>query len=433
MEYRDRNGNPVCGENRRAYCPDFTIFNANGEVLLYLEHKGINKEDRCAPCIKDPDGYKKIKEWAAEIHVNNNDTYFTTTSADFQEGTVFTKISKVLEEHFKLDTFVEIPELYRYLDYPDVGKECASFISLLKSSCQSIADIINKIPSKEDEYYVRNMIKPFYEKYEERKNSEGLIDFNDVIIEATNACNINPCKRKYDYILVDEFQDISIARYHFIEALRNENTKLFCVGDDWQSIYRFTGSDISLFTELRNLIKENKGYAEINAGTTFRFGEPAISISSSFIRKNRAQKEKNVESFVKGSQTEIKICEYDNNAASLIKQILDSIIDENEESEEPSVIFLARNNPSKKEMQIRTFPYLNHEEELYINSENDRSFINYKEKKIPFYSIHAAKGLQADYVIVLNCNKGNYGIPSLVEEAHLLQYVLHKKDILVMR
>ncbi len=82
---------------------------------------------------------------------------------------------------------------------------------------------------------------------EEEKNE---IDFTDSIIRASEICN-RGYRPEYDYILVDEFQDISLDRYHFLQSLRRNRplTKLFCVGDDWQSIYRFAGSDMALFRQ----------------------------------------------------------------------------------------------------------------------------------------------------------------------------------------
>ena len=91
--------------------------------------------------------------------------------------------------------------------------------------------------------------------------------------------------------MVDEFQDISIDRYKFLQALRSDEpkTKLYCVGDDWQSIFRFAGSDMSLFYEFEKYF----GYTELcKIETTYRFHQPLIDKSSEFILKNKEQKSK---------------------------------------------------------------------------------------------------------------------------------------------
>src|SRR5699024_1641922 len=98
------------------------------------------------------------------------------------------------------------------------------------------------------EFVVKNIFRPVYERYAEALSSSAQIDFTDAILQATELCRAtHPVS--YEYIIVDEFQDISVDRYNFLKALREGNppAKLYCVGDDWQSIYRFSGSDMALF------------------------------------------------------------------------------------------------------------------------------------------------------------------------------------------
>ena len=119
----------------------------------------------------------------------------------------------------------------------------ATFITLTKSSCQSIYDILNKAVRANDErseFIIRNIFIPVYEKYVRTLKENNQLDFTDIILKATDIYRYSH-PAKYDYIIVDEFQDISIDRYNFLKALRDGNppAKLYCVGDDWQSIYRF--------------------------------------------------------------------------------------------------------------------------------------------------------------------------------------------------
>ena len=104
---------------------------------------------------------------------------------------------------------------------------------------------------------------------------------------------------------MDEFQDISVDRYNFLKVLREGNppAKLYCVGDDWQSIYRFSGSDMALF----NQFSEYFGATEINKiETTYRFGEPLVSLSSHFIQRNKSQIQKDIHSFSSEMKTELE-------------------------------------------------------------------------------------------------------------------------------
>lgn len=134
---------------------------------------------------------------------------------------------------------------------------------------------------------------------------------------------------KYDYIIVDEFQDISVDRYNFLKVLRGNTTpaKLYCVGDDWQSIYRFSGSDIALFNQFQKYF----GETDINKiETTYRFGEPLVSLSSQFIQRNAAQIKKDIHPYDSNAKTELNFCEYDrSNYCNIIEQLVASIPSEN--------------------------------------------------------------------------------------------------------
>ena len=148
---------------------------------------------------------------------------------------------------------------------------------------------------RRSEFVVKNIFRPVYERYAEALRSGGQIDFTDAILQATELCRAtHPVS--YEYIIVDEFQDISVDRYNFLKALREGNppAKLYCVGDDWQSIYRFSGSDMALFNNFAAFF----GPTEINKiETTYRFGEPLVGLSARFIQRNTAQIKKNIRPF----------------------------------------------------------------------------------------------------------------------------------------
>mgnify|MGYP000792120203 FL=1 len=148
-----------------------------------------------------------------------------------------------------------------------------------------------------------------YERYISALSNNNQIDFTDAILQATEICRTSH-PVEYDYIIVDEFQDISVDRYNFLKVLREGNppAKLYCVGDDWQSIYRFSGSDMALF----NQFPEYFGATEINKiETTYRFGEPLVSLSSHFIQRNKSQIQKNIHSFSSEMKTELEFYSYD--------------------------------------------------------------------------------------------------------------------------
>ena len=110
--------------------------------------------------------------------------------------------------------------------------------------------------------------------------------------------------KRLKYIIIDEFQDISFGRYKLIKALKEQNPgcKTFCVGDDWKSIYQFSGSDITLFKEFQQYF----GFTHRSRiETTYRFNEPLIGLSSEFILKNPYQTTKKLKAFNKRVQLNI--------------------------------------------------------------------------------------------------------------------------------
>jgi len=177
-----------------------------------------------------------------------------------------------------------------------------TFLALMKSNNLTNDEIRRKIPeSKLSIMDIRASIfwylfEPVYNKYNEMLISNNIIDFSDMINKATNYIRNDNIKYNYDYIIIDEFQDISFGRYQLIDAIKNkkDNCKLFSVGDDWQSIYRFTGSDIGLFNEFEKYF----GISEISTiEKTYRFGNPLLELSNNFILKNPNQSQKLLRSF----------------------------------------------------------------------------------------------------------------------------------------
>ncbi|WP_290464681.1 UvrD-helicase domain-containing protein, partial [uncultured Muribaculum sp.] len=290
----------------------------------------------------------------------------------------------------------------------------ATFITLTKSSCQSIYDILNKAVRANDErseFIIRNIFIPVYEKYVRTLKENNQLDFTDFILKATDIYRYSH-PAKYDYIIVDEFQDISIDRYNFLKALRDGNppAKLYCVGDDWQSIYRFSGSDMALFNQFPNYFGETE-IARIE--TTYRFGEPLVSLSSQFIQRNNSQIAKRIRPFNTQTRTDLEFYSYsDKDYCNLIGQIIAKI------PSNKSIILLGRYSFDDYYL---SFTYRS-------SKRGTKFFYHINNREIEFLTVHKSKGLEADYVILLQCNKDIYGFPSLINDDPVLNYVLTTGD-----
>lgn len=431
FRYEEPYEHPLVDEMHSQYKPDFSIyFEQGGETKrIYLEHFGVDEhglvpiwfaKDRGITYEEANQKYNDGITWKKAAHEKFGTKLLTTSSADFHYSDIREKLKTLLE---KADVSIQEKtdaELYDMVLPPNSKHEKAfirlvvTFVTLIKSSCKSVDEVLRQTKNAGDErstFIIKNIFQPVYKRYIEELANINQIDFTDAILQATDICrSSHPVK--YDYIIVDEFQDISVDRYNFLKVLREGNppAKLYCVGDDWQSIYRFSGSDMALFNQFSDYF----GQTEINKiETTYRFGEPLVSLSSQFIQRNEAQIKKNIHPFNPQVKTELQFCDYERrDYCNVIGQLVASI------PLDKSVFLLGRYSFDDYYLSF-----------MYKSvKEGNRFFYIIGDRKIEFLTVHKSKGLEADYVIILQCNKDTYGFPSLVSDDPVLNYVLTKSD-----
>ena len=431
FRYEEPYEHPLVDEMHSQYKPDFSIyFEQGGETKrIYLEHFGVDEhglvpiwfaKDRGITYEEANQKYNDGITWKKAAHEKFGTKLLTTSSADFHYSDIREKLKTLLE---KADVSIQEKtdaELYDMVLPPNSKHEKAfirlvvTFVTLIKSSCKSVDEVLRQTKNAGDErstFIIKNIFQPVYKRYIEELTNINQIDFTDAILQATDICRSSHSV-KYDYIIVDEFQDISVDRYNFLKVLREGNppAKLYCVGDDWQSIYRFSGSDMALFNQFSYYF----GQTEINKiETTYRFGEPLVSLSSQFIQRNEAQIKKNIHPFNPQVKTELQFCDYERREyCNVIGQLVASI------PLDKSVFLLGRYSFDDYYLSF-----------MYKSvKEGNRFFYIIGDRKIEFLTVHKSKGLEADYVIILQCNKDTYGFPSLVSDDPVLNYVLTKSD-----
>ena len=168
--------------------------------------------------------------------------------------------------------------------YPKLLKTIINFINLFKSFNYS-NDYFQKIIKKalKKEQYFLLITYSIYLDYNNELSSLGLIDFNDMLIK---ACNLN-FNLKYKYIIVDEYQDTSLVRYQLLKAIiQKTNAKLMVVGDDYQSIYHFSGCTLEIFINFAKYFKQAK---ILYLNTTYRNSQELVDVATDFIRQNKKQ------------------------------------------------------------------------------------------------------------------------------------------------
>ena len=431
FRYEEPYEHQLADEMHSQYRPDFSIYFEQEGVTkrIYLEHFGVDEHGLVPTWFAKDKGitYEEANQkyndgitWKKTAHEKFGTQLLVTSSADFHYSDIRDKLRKLLDDAGVPIQEKTDEELYD-LVLPKGSKQekafirlVVTFVTLVKSSCKSVKDVLKQAKNADDErsvFIIKNIFQPVYERYINALSDSNQIDFTDAILQATEICRTSH-PVEYDYIIVDEFQDISVDRYNFLKVLREGNppAKLYCVGDDWQSIYRFSGSDMALF----NQFPEYFGATEINKiETTYRFGEPLVSLSSNFIQRNKAQIQKNIHSFSSEMRTELEFYAYDRrNYCNTIGQLVASI------PSDKSIFLLGRYSFDDYYLSF-----------MYQSiKEGNRFYYVIGGRKIEFLTVHKSKGLETDYVILLQCNKDTYGFPSQVSDAPVLNYVLTKSN-----
>ncbi|MCP2028631.1 DNA helicase-4 [Flavobacterium sp. HSC-32F16] len=426
------------------YKPDFYL----PKYDIYIEHFGLIDRNNNVPNwfsgsvnLSAKEKYNSDIAWKRETHKNYQTKLIETFSYENNENDLFQKLKSKLEKanvQLKPRSSEEIWEILNSIAKDDVSALDTlinTFLNLFKSNNFEIIKIkmlIDKIidNSTRLRYFLfLSIFEPILERYNSFLKSNNLIDFNDMINEASNYISKNKFNNKFKYIIIDEFQDTSVGRFNLIKALldNNKNCKLFAVGDDWQSIYRFTGSDISLFTEFEKYF----GFTEFSKiETTYRFNKNMIDLSSKFILANPNQTHKELKPFFTNDTNPLEILysnSFKNDDPFPLITILKKINDENSiDKFKVKIIALSRYNHFinlyKERRDLFSVTY----------NENEKNYIitclAFPNMPIEFLTVHRSKGLQADYVIILNCVSGHYGFPSEQADDPILNLLLSKSD-----
>lgn len=237
------------------------------------------------------------------------------------------------------------------------------------------------------------LVWPCYQAWKQELKESVQIDFNVMITKATELIKKGKFKVPWKYVMIDEYQDISPQRLNLIEAACNQpnassECSLFAVGDDWQSIYQFAGANVALTTEFeRRFPHSTTHYLD----TTYRFNSKIGEVANTFILQNPTQIPKTLSSFKQQKQKAVYLA-----PSSNVEKALEQV---NKQAKQPkSVLLLGRNHYHKPELLK---DWQGQFENLDIN----------------FMTCHASKGKEADVVIVLSVDEGQF--PAKVKALHL--------------
>ena len=387
-----------------------------GKVKYLCQEKGVSPEDILL---------------IAFTHKKNGTKLLETYSYLSSEGRLLEYLDSLLKKNgvkYKEPDFTDIFEsVYekqsdRY--FSEFIKLCATFVALFKSQGHKIDDLgslqDNGVSSQKPFFRKRNaafkmIVRPLMEAYDAFLREKGAVDFADMINLAAENVTAGQKVHPYRYVIIDEYQDISYARYRLVKAILDQTgANLLCVGDDWQSIFRFAGSDISLFTDFERYFGRS---VIMRLERTYRNSQQLIDEAGRFVLRNPYQLKKSLVS-PKSLDYPISFFCYDIAPFQMLRKAIDKII--SEFGKDSSILILGRN---KFDFEILIGSQL-----FQWHRDGTLMYWDSPETPIRFLTAHKSKGLEADNVILLNFQNSTLGFPNKIADDPVLALVLAEPE-----
>lgn len=364
--------------NKIKYLLDNNIYKENELLVISFTNESVNDLKRKIEYNLDIMTFHKL----AITLINNPDMKISNEYyLKYIINEYFNSYGKYNKKQNKL-----IKRILQEMDIDNLKKLIFTFINLYKSNYNDINYLLNLYQKSHfiNKIYFK-IILEIYHIYNQELKASNLYDFNDMIKIATNNINNNIIKTNYKYIIIDEFQDTSLNRFKLIDAImKQNNAKIFVVGDDYQSIYRFSGCNLDIFLNFNKLVSNLN---IINLDYNYRNPKEIIDVANSFIMKNKNQIKKET-ICLKNINKPIKICFYKNKRTA-IEKILKYI--------GTKYLILGRNN-------------------------TDKDIFNVQDK--PFLTIHKSKGLEEDNIILINLTNNNNSLPSKIKNHKIINKLI---------
>lgn len=399
---------PTADAFHRQYCPDFYF----PKLDAYLEHWALDENG------EPPDdfvGYKESMFWKRNTHAEYGTSLLETTMSELWSGQAFLQLTAELTKRgVVLDPNPERPVPGRRpIENPRLARTFRAFLTHAKSNRFTVARLRRRLADGEaGDFRFRHkmfldLFEPIWAAWETKLREDDFIDFEDMLNLASDCIENGQWSSPYELVMVDEFQDSSQARGRLISGLVSPSGRcLFAVGDDWQSINRFAGADLGL---MASFTKTFGAGIVLKLEQTFRCPQALCDISSLFVQANPKQLKKKVHS-----------------ACKIVPEPVHVI-----QVEDPTKI---RSAVSERIQEIARAVRGRQKEKIYIlgRYNTDRQYLptTYDETRVTveFLTVHSAKGLEADHVIMPKMTNDTLGFPCRVADDPILQLAMPDGD-----
>ena len=416
--------------SKKTYTPDFFIKQGANEA--YIEHYSLTENMRHSVFTSEEIArYQKSISDKRALHARCATTLIETWSSYTDGRSLMDHLKDSLQAQGFVPKARDTHEVYAKI--VETGKDkyinklvwfMINFIEQYKTCGYDEGGfkiLMDKTDNVRNQLFL-NIAEQVYNQYQKALKKRNQIDFSDMINDANTLLDMMEKQGgvlTYKYIIIDEFQDIARQRFNLTKRLSNiTKAKVVAVGDDWQSIYAFAGSDITLFTRFLELMGSG---TELKITHTYRNSQELINIAGDFIQKNSAQIKKTLIS-PKHLTDPIKLEFYNDknytwkNLAEAVNTAIGKIL--NEYGEDKSILLLGRYNFDLDQLK-NTGEF----EELRSGHIKSKK---YPKSHLTFMTVHSSKGLGYDNVIILNMLESRFGFPCQIEDDPIMKMVIHE-------
>lgn len=391
------------------YRPDFYYPQAD----LWHEHWALDVDGNPP---REFDGYAESMRWKRELHAHHGTSLLETTWAEVMSPSGLDSLGRSLEDRgLTLDWNPDRTGREKPFSHEDLARLIRSFMTHVKSNSLSRSELEARLEQRIAPAG-RHRARLFLELYvavsrewDEQLRREEFVDFEDMLVSAAEHLETGQARRQYDLVLVDELQDVSQARARVVRALVDEPGKyLLAVGDDWQSINRFAGADLSVMTRFHEWFGEGPN---LRLETTFRSPQTLCDAASSFVSKNPRQLRKSVRSAQAEPGNRIRLVR-----VALREQLTGAV-----RRELLRIAEVAGTDSGARPVTVDVLGRYRFDRDLVPP-------VRVPGLTVTFRTAHSSKGLEADYVLLPNVTRGTHGFPSGVHDDPVLGLAMVEAD-----
>ena len=391
------------------YRPDF-YYPAIG---VWHEHWALDRDGKPPASFH---GYASDMAWKRRLHAEKQTVLVESTWADVMFGDGLVKLKAELTAlGLNLDWDPDRAlrdERAKPVGNDELARLVRTFMTHLKSNSWTAEDLEARLArdlAHLDGYRTRLFLGVYWQihaEWQRRVAAKGAIDFEDMVLQAADHLEAGNAECPYDLVMVDELQDASRARARLVRALvKPPGRFLLAVGDDWQSINRFAGADLSVMTNFEAWFGRGQ---QLALRTTFRCTQAICDVAASFVSKNPNQLDKQMQSAHRDRGVAVSVIRADDPASALASYLGDlsaAVAERSRGSKVPktlSVDVLGRYGFERDLLPSRPPPNL----------------------QVTFRTVHGSKGLEADYIVVATMTTGTYGFPSNIADDPVLDLAM---------